>query len=130
MKPNILIVEDELALRELMKAILEPDYNLVICASGDAGVTAIQSSASDRFDLILTDYDCKAGGTCDGKSIIEAARQHCPAVPIVMVTGNMGAQSAVGLPDQNILHKPYGVAELISTVKAFVLTRQAAFATA
>jgi two-component system NtrC family response regulator/two-component system response regulator HydG len=89
--PTLLIVEDEERMRRLFELVLKPaGYELVLASSGADAVRLIQDQSS--FDLIITDLQL---GTISGMEVLEAAKQHMPDVPVLIITGYGTVKSAV-----------------------------------
>jgi len=89
--PTLLIVEDEERMRRLLELVLKPvGYELVLANSGTDALRLIQDQAP--FDLIVTDLQL---GNVSGMDVLEAAKQHVPDVPVLIVTGYGTVKSAV-----------------------------------
>ena len=89
--PTLLLVEDEERMRRLLELVLKPaGYDLVLAQSGDEAVRLIQDQSA--FDLIVTDLQL---GEVSGMEVLEAARQHLPDVPVLIITGYGTVKSAV-----------------------------------
>jgi DNA-binding NtrC family response regulator len=89
--PTLLIVEDEERMRRLLELVLKPaGYELILANSGTDALRLIQDQAP--FDLIVTDLQL---GNVSGMDVLEAAKQHMPEVPVLIVTGYGTVKSAV-----------------------------------
>ena len=89
--PSLLIVEDEERMRRLFELVLKPaGYELALAGSGDEAIRLIQEQSS--FDLIITDLQL---GAVSGMEVLEAAKQHMPDVPVLIITGYGTVKSAV-----------------------------------
>ena len=89
--PSLLIVEDEERMRRLFELVLKPaGYELTLAGSGDEAIRLIQEQSS--FDLIITDLQL---GAVSGMEVLEAAKQHMPDVPVLIITGYGTVKSAV-----------------------------------
>src|SRR5687768_11012857 len=90
MKPRILVIDDEAAIRESLKMILEyEDYDFVGAASGPEGVAAVQR---ERPDLVL--LDIKMPGM-DGMEVLRKLRALDEGLPVVMISGHGTTATAV-----------------------------------
>jgi DNA-binding NtrC family response regulator len=90
-KPRILIVEDEAAIRLALSGLLRREgYEVAQVERGDA---ALQALASDSFDLVLTDLALGAGAT--GMDVLRQAKQLRPGLPVVMITAHGSEKVAV-----------------------------------
>jgi DNA-binding NtrC family response regulator len=90
-KPRILIVEDEAAIRLALSGLLRREgYEVAQAERGDA---ALQALASDAFDLVLTDLALGAGAT--GMDVLRRAKELRPGLPVVMITAHGSEKVAV-----------------------------------
>lgn len=84
---TVLVVDDEAAVRDIMRLILVREGFRVMCADGaDAAFSQLQA-ASGRVDLILTDM---AMPGVSGVKFIEQLRSRRADVAILIMTGNEG----------------------------------------
>ena len=89
--PTLLIVEDEERMRRLFELVLKPaGYDLLWARSGAEAIGLIQEHSS--VDMIITDLQL---GGLSGMDVLEAAREHLPDVPVLIVTGYGTVKSAV-----------------------------------
>ena len=87
---HLLLVEDELALREATAERLEEHgYRVVQAESGEA---ALQSLADFAFDVVITDLRLPG---IDGIQLIETARERYPDIAGLVVTGYGTVKDAV-----------------------------------
>ncbi len=89
---RILHLEDNPLDTELVKVMLERErVNCTIkrVETREAFQTELESG---RFDLIISDF---ALPSFDGLSALESARQKCPDIPFIFVSGSMGEDAAV-----------------------------------
>ena len=109
---TVLLVEDEVAIRELVGEILgEAGYRVLTAANGPAGIALLRSD--ERIDLLVTDVGLPGG--LNGRQVADAGRSVRPDLRVLFVTG-YAANAAVGAGhlDQgmDILTKPFNVLEL------------------
>ena len=87
---HLLLVEDELALREATAERLEEHgYRVVQAESGEA---ALQNLADFAFDVVITDLRLPG---IDGTQLIETARERYPDIAGLVVTGYGTVKDAV-----------------------------------
>ena len=90
MKPRILVIDDEGAIRDSLRMILEyEDYQFVGAATGQEGIAAVQR---DRPDLVL--LDIKMPGM-DGLEVLRKLHALDETLPIVMISGHGTTATAV-----------------------------------
>ena len=88
---TLLIVEDEERMRRLFELVLKPaGYDLLWARSGAEAISLIKDHGS--VDMIITDLQL---GGLSGMDVLEAAREHLPDVPVLIVTGYGTVKSAV-----------------------------------
>jgi two-component system nitrogen regulation response regulator NtrX len=115
MKPRILVIDDEAAIRDSLRMILEyEDYRFLGAANGPEGIAMAQR---ERPDLVL--LDIKMPGM-DGMEVLRALRAADDTLPIVMISGHGTTATAVdaiksGATD--FLEKPLGSERVIVTLK-------------
>jgi len=115
MKARILVIDDEAAIRDSLRMILEyEDYRFLGAANGPEGIAMAQR---ERPDLVL--LDIKMPGM-DGMEVLRTLRAADEALPIVMISGHGTTATAVdaiksGATD--FLEKPLGSERVIVTLK-------------
>lgn len=115
MAEKILIVEDELVLRETLAYNLTKEGYDVVTA--DTGNRAVELASSDAPDLVLLDVMLPG---IDGFEVCRILRQDYHA-PIIMLTARSDeVDKVVGLEvgADDYLTKPFSVRELLARVKA------------
>jgi two-component system, NtrC family, nitrogen regulation response regulator NtrX len=115
MKPRILVIDDEGAIRDSLRMILEyEDYQFVGAASGQEGLALVQR---ERPDLVL--LDIKMPGM-DGMEVLRKLHALDETLPIVMISGHGTTATAVdairsGATD--FLDKPLSSERVIVTLR-------------
>jgi len=90
MKPKILVIDDEGAIRDSLRMILEyEDYQFVGAASGQEGLALAQR---ERPDLVL--LDIKMPGM-DGMEVLRKLHALDETLPVVMISGHGTTATAV-----------------------------------
>src|SRR5689334_18837619 len=90
MKPRILVIDDEGAIRDSLRMILEyEDYQFVGAATGHEGIAAVQR---ERPDLVL--LDIKMPGM-DGLEVLRKLHAMDETLPVVMISGHGTTSTAV-----------------------------------
>ena len=116
MKPGkrILVIDDEQAIRRLLKASLEPEgYTVLEAKNGEEG---IRQAASQRPELILLDL-----GLPDLKGALVLRRiREWSQVPVLVLSVQDSEEDKVQLLDlgaDDYLTKPFGVPEMMARLR-------------
>ena len=89
-KPRILVIDDEGAIRDSLRMILEyEDYQFLGAATGQEGIAAVQR---ERPDLVL--LDIKMPGM-DGLEVLRKLHALDETLPVVMISGHGTTATAV-----------------------------------
>lgn len=117
---TILIVEDEIAIRQLVSEILtEAGYRILEASTGPAGVKVMQSD--ERIDLLITDVGLPGG--LNGRQVADAGRAVRPSLKVLFVTG-YAANAAIGAghldEGMEVLTKPFNIGDLEQRVHALI----------
>ena len=120
---KVLIVEDDDAIRVLLRAVLaERGYEVLECVDGS---TAFEQARDERPDVVLLDLGLPA---VDGLTVLDLLKQDARTrdVPVLVVTawdsGELVAR-ALGAGAVDYVRKPFHVAELSARVESVVRTR-------
>ena len=114
MKKNILLVEDDPALRMVVREVLKEDFNIDEADNGEDG---IEKGTSHRADLIILDYHLPKK---DGLEVISEIKKAHPSVPVIVLTGYLSPESEKQfnrLGASKIFPKPFNYRVLLDTVK-------------
>jgi DNA-binding response OmpR family regulator len=121
MSQRVLLIEDEPALvRGLSDVLRANGFAVTVAADGQRGLDA---AAANQADLILLDVMLPK---INGYEICRAVRAQGIDVPIVMLTAKGQEQDVVlglNLGADDYIVKPFGTAELIARVRAFLRRR-------
>ncbi len=97
---RILLVDDELLVRELIGRLLSKDQHTVVQANN--GVEAFALFAQGHFDLVMTDFEIPF---MKGNELAARIKQVAPGQPILMITGH-GKRRGPDNPVDAVLNKP------------------------
>ena len=115
MKSRILVIDDEAAIRDSLRMILEYEhYGFMGAASGQEGIALVQR---DRPDLVL--LDIKMAGM-DGMEVLRKLHAHDGTLPVVMISGHGSTSTAVEAIKSgaiDFLDKPLSSERVIVTVQ-------------
>ena len=88
--PTILLIEDELQLRDNLQILLQSaGYQVTTAANGVEGIQQLREQA---FDLVITDLVMPG---MDGFKVMDYLRVHSPETVVVAITGYVSAESAI-----------------------------------
>ena len=117
-KQSILIIENEEAVRHLLRCCLEEaGYTVNEAPNGRKGVQAFRKAPTD---LVITDIYMPE---CDGLEVIERLRRSQPTVKILVISGASGTMDYLKLAraaGASALRKPFALQTLLSQV-AFLI---------
>ncbi|MGI6092216.1 MAG: response regulator transcription factor [Veillonellaceae bacterium] len=124
MAGKILIIEDELPIRELLKFNLQKEYYTVI--ETDNGVDGINLAKAERPNLILLDLMLPA---MDGLDVCRTIKnyQATAGIPVIMLTAKAEEiDKVIGLElgADDYITKPFSTRELVARVKAVLRRSQ------
>jgi len=112
---TIFVIDDEVILLDLAKAILQPlGYNVL---TFNDPKKALREFTSIRPSLIVTDY---AMGEINGLDFLRECRQINPQQKVILVSGTVDERIYADektKPD-GFLSKPYQIRDLIDSVRA------------
>ena len=115
MKPRILVIDDEAAIRDSLRMILEyEDYRFLGASSGQEGIALCQR---ERPDLVL--LDIKMPGM-DGMEVLRSLKAADESLPVVMISGH-GSRAdtveAIKSGAADYLEKPLSSERVIATLR-------------
>ena len=117
-RPKVLVIDDELGVRELISEALSLAEITAVQAAD--GLEALSHLRRERFDLLILDINMPK---LDGLALLEKLRAEGMLVPVLMLSAradkadiNQGLR--IGADDY--LTKPFGIEELVLRVKAIM----------
>src|SRR6188474_1877104 len=114
MKPRILVIDDEAAIRDSLKMILEyEEYEFIGAASGPDGIASVKRDAPDLVVL-----DIKMPGM-NGLDTLAEIRKVDEALPVAMISGHgtiTDAMQATRLGAFDFIEKPFTSERVLVTV--------------
>lgn len=116
--PSILIVDDELLIRDLLYDFFD-EHGWQI-AVADNGEKALQIMHSKKIDVLLTDLKMPE---MDGMTLTNHVRDSYPDIPVIIMTGYPSVESAVAalrVKVADYVTKPFNINELFKKVKSQV----------
>jgi two-component system nitrogen regulation response regulator NtrX len=121
-KPRILVIDDEAAIRDSLKMILDYEgYEVLTAATGEDGIAQAEREAPDLVFL-----DVKMPGM-DGLEVLQRLRHLVEVTPIVVISGHGTVQTAVEatkLGAFDFIEKPLETERVLVTVRNAVDSRR------
>ncbi len=107
---HVLVVDDDRAVREMTAEMLrERGHEVVVAADGSEALAVLDSGHAPAFDLMLVDYVMPG---MNGVSLIQAAQVLHPGLRALLVTGNAESQTAESIGADEVMRKPFTIAQL------------------
>jgi two-component system, NtrC family, nitrogen regulation response regulator NtrX len=124
MSAEILVVDDEVDIRELVAGILEDEgFQTRTARNSDEALAAIQSR---RPSLVFLDIWLQ-GSRLDGLQVLEAVKATHPDLPVVMISGHGNIETAVSAIQKgayDFIEKPFKADRLILVANRALETSQ------
>ncbi|OPJ55286.1 response regulator [Alkalithermobacter paradoxus] len=114
---KLLIVDDEIGLRSLLKSIFEMDYDVYLCEDGDLAISTIEK---EKIDVAILDMRLK---NMDGLEILENIRKIDQNIKVLILTAFTDPRKIDKLYELNIeeiVQKPFDIFELKGKVDKVV----------
>lgn len=115
MKPRILVIDDEAAIRDSLRMILEYEgYECLVAASGPDGIAIVEKEAPD---LVFLDIKMPH---MDGLEVLDRLKTVNEAVPVVMISGHATVSTAVDATKKgafDFIEKPLASDRVLLTVR-------------
>lgn len=115
-QPSILVVDDELLIRDLLYDFFAGQGWQIAIA--DTGEKALGILKEKEIDLVLTDLKMPQ---MDGLDLARLVREEHPDMPVVIMTGFPSVESAVAALRSKIsdyVTKPFNINELFKIIKS------------
>lgn len=115
--PQILIIEDEAAIRRVLAKILTEESDTYAVEEAEDGLEGIDKIKKEDFDLVLCDIKMPK---MDGVEVLETIKKIKPETPIVMISGHGDLDTAVNtmrLGAFDYISKPPDLNRLLNTVR-------------
>ncbi|MCH8858416.1 MAG: sigma-54-dependent Fis family transcriptional regulator [Proteobacteria bacterium] len=116
MAPEILVVDDEIDIRDLMTGILSDEGYVTRGASDSDG--ALAAVEQRRPHLVVLDVWLQ-GSRLDGIQVLEVLKRNCPDLPVVIISGHGTIETAVAAIKKgayDFIEKPFKADRLCHVV--------------
>jgi two-component system response regulator PilR (NtrC family) len=114
-QPNLLVVDDDLSMREMLEVMLTSEGYRVACA--EDGTKAIRMLAKKKYDLIITDIKM---GPVGGLTVLREAKKRSPETVVIMISAFATTETAVEAMNEgayDYIPKPFNVDEVKQTIR-------------
>jgi len=118
MKINILIVDDERAIRDSLSMVLqEEDYDTAKASDGREALELLKAS---DYDIMITDLKMPE---MDGMTLIRNSQQICPQTSIIIITAHGSLESAIEalrMGAYDYILKPFDFDDVLHKIKRLI----------
>ncbi|MEZ6157184.1 MAG: sigma-54 dependent transcriptional regulator [Candidatus Scalinduaceae bacterium] len=118
---NLLIVEDDLSMREFLNDLLGSDYTVDCSADGgDAKKKLLDKS----YDLVITDVIMPE---VSGIEVLKYVKEKCPETSVIVVTGHSTIKQAVELVKlgaDDYFSKPFNIDDMLLVIEKTLKHRE------
>lgn len=122
MSKTMLIIEDDVVTRDLLRIVFE--YDGFTCMEAENGAMGLAMLESQAFDMIVLDHAMPVMTGLEFLDHVQHKLHQCKA-PIIMITGMLTPnirQKATKLGVYAIVEKPYDIGELRALVSQLSVT--------
>jgi CheY-like chemotaxis protein len=116
---TVLLIEDELAVRELVLDVLKDlGYRALEAVDGPSGLEILRSN--ERIDLLVTDIGLPG---MNGRQVADAAREHRPDLRVLFITGyaeNAAITAGFLAPGMEMMTKPFAIDALARRIRDMI----------
>lgn len=117
LRPNVLVVEDEMVLRiRALDIVEDAGFNAVEAVNADQAMSILES----RSDISLLFTDIQMPGSMDGLKLAHAVHKRWPAIKIMLVSGQVKPADAEKPADSRFFGKPLEVAQMIAELQGLI----------
>jgi CheY-like chemotaxis protein len=100
------------------EVLIEAGFDITTATNGFEALAALDKDGQDLAGLIS---DIRLGEGPDGWDVARHARELAPAFPVVYMSGDSVAYwSAQGVPNSEILQKPFAAVQLVTAISNFL----------
>ena len=114
----LLIVEDEHAVSNMLKTVLQQHGYRVLLAADSAEALALWKKDADTIDLVVSDFIMPTG--LNGIDLVNTLSFQRPGLPSIIVSGygiDRSDEDDFLVPGENYLQKPYTMVELLALIR-------------
>lgn len=108
----VLLVEDDVLLREVMAELLQDEgFDVVECSTAESAELIVATCGAELRALVT---DNSLSGTMSGVELAQYAREKFPRMNIIVISGKQLENTPVLT---TFLHKPFAPASLVEAVR-------------
>lgn len=119
--PKILVVDDEMSVRELLEIMLQREgYRVQSAAGGEEALEAIQK---ERFDLVITDIRMSP---INGLEVLKECKSISPGTVVIIISAYASTETAVEAMKEgayDYLPKPFNNEEMCAVIRNALQSR-------
>lgn len=122
-KRTVLIIEDNDINREILKSILENNYNVLEATNGQEGLDVLKNN-SEKIELILLDIQMPV---MDGFEFLKLTRNDeiYKQIPVIVTTSDSSEEeNALASGASDFVHKPYSPNVILRRVEALIRLKE------
>lgn len=112
---RILVIDDERAIRNSLKEILEyENHEVELAEDGPSGIKMVESGS---FDVVLCDIKMPQ---MDGIEVLESLQESNPEIPVIMISGHGNIDTAVEAIKKgafDFIEKPLDLNRILITIR-------------
>jgi len=114
--PRILVIDDDAAIRELLRFVLEEEgYKVIEAANGAEGLQWYQAEPTD---LVITDLHMPG---MEGLALLEALRRVVPTPALMAISGDQEALTQAKRFTPHTFAKPLPLEQVLEAVRTLAL---------
>ena len=118
MRKRVLIADDDLKVREAMKAFLAGGTDVEVCGEAANGLEAVEKARTLKPDLIVLDLAMPEMNGAEAASVLKKRMPKLPIILFTMFGDNIGRYLTAATGVDLVVSKPDGVARLAESVNA------------
>ncbi len=114
---NILIIEDEAAIRRVLSKIIGEESESYLIDEAEDGLIGLEMLSKKEYDLVLCDIKMPK---MDGEEVLGKIKKILPELPVIMISGHGDLETAVNtmrLGAFDYISKPPDLNRLLNTVR-------------
>lgn len=118
--PLILLVEDEVMIREMLVEALEDAGFATVVTSEAPGALVLLEEHGDAIRGLVTDIDLDC--ELNGWELAKVAREKASDLPVVYISGASGHEwASCGVPNSLMIAKPFAPAQVVVAISSLLV---------